>query len=97
MVLSCSNPTKARTCLPILLYGSETWVFTKNMVLKLNAFTTSCYRIMLGIKRLDKVSNERLYILTGTSPLMAIVKSRQLKFLGHTLRVDKNQPVNTYA
>jgi len=52
---------------------------------------------MLGIKRLDKVSNERLYILTGTSPLMATVKYCQLKFLGRILRMDKNEPVNTYA
>ena len=35
----------------------------------LNASATSCYRIMFNIKCLDKVSNERIYDLTGTSPL----------------------------
>jgi len=52
---------------------------------------------MLGIKRLYKVSNERIYVLTSTSPLMATVKSRQLKFLDHILRMDKNEPVKTYT
>ena len=32
------------------------------------ASATSWYRIMLNIKCLDKVSNERIYDLTGTSP-----------------------------
>ena len=32
------------------------------------ASATCCYRIMLNIKCLDKVSNERIYDLTGTSP-----------------------------
>ena len=35
----------------------------------LNASATSCYSIMLNIKCLDKVSNERIYDLTGTSSL----------------------------
>ena len=82
------------TCLSVLLYGSETWVFTKDIISKLNAFATSCYRIILGIKRLDKVPNEILYILTGTSPLITTVKSRQLKFLGHILRMENNEPAN---
>jgi len=85
------------TCLPVLLYGSGIWVFKKNIISKSNAFSTSCYRIMLGIKRLYKVSNERIYVLTSTSPLMATVKSRQLKFLDHILRMDKNEPVKTYT
>jgi hypothetical protein len=85
------------TCLSILLYGSETWVFNKDMAAKLNAFATSCYRIMLGIRRLDKVSNDRIYALTGSTQLMQTVISRQLKFLGHILRMDKEEPANTYA
>ena len=37
--------------------------------MKLNAFATSCYRIMLNIKCLDKVSNHRVYDLNGISQL----------------------------
>ena len=50
---------------------------------KLNTLAVSCYRIILNIKRLDNVSNDRIYDLTGTSHLLLAVISRQLKFLGH--------------
>ena len=40
------------TCLSILLYGCQTWIITKDMSEKLNAFAMSCYRIMLNRKNL---------------------------------------------
>ena len=43
--------------LSILLYGAEAWSLTQRMKQQLNAFGTSCYRVMLGIKRIDRVSN----------------------------------------
>ena len=44
------------TCVTILLYGYESWVISQDMESKINAFATSCYRIMLDIKRKDCVS-----------------------------------------
>ena len=73
------------TCLSVLLYGCQTWIITKDMSVKLNAFATLCYRIMVNSNRLDKVSNERIYDLTSTSPLLSMVISRQLKFLGQRM------------
>lgn len=55
---------------------------------KLNAFATSCCRIILNNKGLDKVSNDRIYDLTDTSPLLSTVISRQ--FLGHILRTRQH-------
>ena len=52
---------------------------------------------MLGIKRLDKVTNHRIYEITSSSPLMKTVSLRQLKFLGHILRMDNKEPANIYA
>jgi len=48
---------------------------------------------MLGIKRLDRVPNQRV----SSSPLMITVTLRQLKFLGHILRMEKEEPVNIYT
>ena len=48
------------TCLSILLYGCEGCTLTKKLEDKLNSYATSCYRIMLGIKRLDFTSNEEV-------------------------------------
>ena len=54
-----SIATKVRlfntTCLTVLLYGCESWVITRHMENSINAFATSCYRIMLNIKRTDHV------------------------------------------
>ena len=38
------------TCVTILLYGCESWVVSQDMECKINAFATSCYRVMLGIQ-----------------------------------------------
>ena len=43
--------------LSILLYGAEAWSLTQRMKKQLNAFGTSCYPVMLGIGRIDRVSN----------------------------------------
>ena len=64
---------------------------------KLNALQTRCLRIMLGIKRLDRVSNQQVYPTASTSPLTRTVTLRQLKFLGHILRMKNNEPVNIYT
>jgi hypothetical protein len=47
------------TCcsIPFLLYGSETWQPNKDMTNKFKSLATSCHRYILGIKRLDEVSN----------------------------------------
>ena len=37
------------TCVTILLYGCESWVISQDMENKINAFATSCYRVMLNI------------------------------------------------
>ena len=49
------------TCLAILLYGCESWILNNKLEKSLNSFATNCYRVMLGIKRLDKTSNKEVY------------------------------------
>ena len=85
------------TCVTILLYGCESWVISKDMENKINAFATSCYRVMLNIKRIDHVLNTTVYSMTNTVPLIHLVRQRQLKFLGHILRISKEEPARRYA
>jgi hypothetical protein len=73
-------------CLSILLYGCESWIITTQLEKSLNSFAANCYRIMLNIKRLDKVSNEKLFQMVGVDPLVLTVQRRQLRFVGHSLR-----------
>ncbi|XP_078617621.1 uncharacterized protein LOC144885572 [Branchiostoma floridae x Branchiostoma japonicum] len=100
---STSLPTSTKiklfnvTCVPVLLYGCESWVLSSDMENKINSFATSCYRIMLNIKRLQRVSNSEIYRVTNTQPLICKVRQRQLRFIGHALRMPLEEPLRTYA
>ena len=48
------------SAISILLYG-ETWLIPKYLMDSLDSFATSCYRIMLNIKRIDHVTNVDIY------------------------------------
>ena len=52
---------------------------------------------MLNMKRIDHVLNTTVYSMTNTVPLIHLVRHRQLKFLGHILRVSKEEPARRYA
>lgn len=87
----------SNTCLFVLLYDCETWIMTKDMNAKLNAFATSYYRIMLNTIGLEKVSKVRIYDLTDTILMLQTVMSSQLKFFGHILRFEKDKPADIYT
>ena len=52
---------------------------------------------MLNIKRIDHVLNTTVYSMTNTVPLIHLVRHPQLKFLGHILRMSKEEPARRYA
>lgn len=85
------------SCLAILLYGSETWTLTKQQKQVLNSFATSCYRIMLGVKRMDHVTNETIYALVNEEPLSSVIARRQLTWVGHMLRAKESELIRKYA
>jgi len=85
-------------CIPILLYGCETWIMTKDIKNKTpNAFAIrKCYRIIMGIKYLDKVKNETILEQIKEIPLSETVTARQLKFYGKVLDDNENVIAKTY-
>ena len=65
---------------------------------KINSFATSGYRIMLAVKRLDKVSNAAVYEQVGERPLRIAIQQRQLRWVGHVLRrEDAAEPGRIFA
>ena len=56
----------------------------------LDSFVTSCYRIMLNIKRIDHVTNAEIYKRTYQLPLSDKIKRRQLTWV-------IEEPVRKYA
>ena len=49
----------------VLLYGCESWIVDSKLESKLNAFAMTCYRELLGIRRLDRVPNEDILKRVG--------------------------------
>jgi hypothetical protein len=85
-------------CISILLYGCESWTLTPELTNKLDVFSRTCYRIMLGIKQqVHRVTNDELYRMVARCELNQIVRERQLKFIGHCLRMSDDEPVKIYA
>ncbi len=85
-----------KTCITALLYGCESWVIEKGME-KINSSATSCSRTMLGIKHTDKTSNAEVYTRVKSKPLFNSMIHHQLTFLGHVLRLLKEEPAKQYA
>ena len=63
----------------------------------LNSFAINCYRIMQNIKWQDKISNETLNKNTKQEPIVQTIQRRQLRFIGHCLRRDKEEFTYQYA
>ena len=83
--------------LSVLLYGCESWIVDGKLESDINVFANSCYRTMLGIKLVDHVSIETILKRVQMPPLINIVRKRQLGWLGHTLRLDNQEPSKIFA
>ena len=82
--------------LSILLYGAESWTLITIIKNQLNSFATSCYRIMLNIKRTDRLRNERVLEICNRRNLADEVTKQQLRTLGHWLR-KQGSTISKYA
>jgi len=85
------------TVLSILLYGSETWITNQQQKNMLDSFATSCYRVMLNVKRTDRLSNAEIYNRVAQKPLSVTLAKRQLSWVGHILRREKSEPIRNLA
>ena len=76
----------------VLLYNCETWGVSKDDQRKLNSFHRRQLRKVIGIQWPHKISNNKLYKITGTKPLSITITERRWKLLGHILRLPANCP-----
>ena len=72
-----STKTKIRifksNIIGVLLYGSESWKVTKNIITKLDVIQTKCLRRILKIFWPNTIRNKDLYIRTSTTPISAMI------------------------
>lgn len=81
----------------ILLYGCESWILTPELENQVNVFGTRCYRSILGNSLLEHITNAELYSRAQQQPLTSVIRERQLRWLGHALRRDENEPAHIFA
>ncbi|KAI5735070.1 hypothetical protein M8J77_013749 [Diaphorina citri] len=77
----------------ILTYGSEAWTVNKIFGKKINAFEQWCYRRMLKVSWIEKVTNKEILRRMGKEKpeLLNIIRERKLKFAGHMIRGSSGQ------
>ena len=70
----------------MLLYGSEAWTVNKQMEKKLEAFEMWCWRSLLKISWMERVSNNEVLKRRGSArELLVKVRGGQMRFLGHVM------------
>jgi hypothetical protein len=76
------------------LYGWESWVITVKLEKSINSFATNCNRVMLNIKRMDRVSNVEIYLKINIDPLVLKIQQRQLRYVGYCLLKPEHELIN---
>jgi Reverse transcriptase (RNA-dependent DNA polymerase) len=74
--------------LPLFLYASDTWPFTKSQLEVLEVAHTMCLRMILRVERSDRHSNKYIYEQCRSAPLKISVIRRSLQWMGHVMRMD---------
>ena len=76
----------------VVLDNCGTWGVSKDDQRKLNSFHRRQLRKVIGIQWPHEISNNKLYKITGTKPLLIIITERRWKLLGHILRLPADCP-----
>ena len=70
----------------VLLYGPETWLLTKTIINKLQAFINRRLRYISGVFWPRKISNDDLWQHTKQERVEATIRCRKWTWIGHNLR-----------
>jgi len=71
----------------ILTYGAEAWTLSKDLRCSIDAFEMQCYPNSMKISYTKHVTNETvLERVDQNRKLLAVVKTRKLKYFGHISR-----------
>lgn len=71
----------------VLLYGVEEWTLPQSSMKRLEAFEMWCYRRILRISWVDRITNVEVLRRMGKDcDILNTVKGRKLEYLGHVMR-----------
>ena len=75
----------------VLLYGAETWRTTRQIESKVRGFEGRCLRRIVNIRWPELISNRELAERTGVGNIVAEIKRRKWRYIGHVLRMGNNR------
>ena len=78
-------------CLSSLLYGSEAWTLYARQLRLLEAWHIKSLRSIMGVTWRDKLTYEEMYRRTGSGSLESQIGRRQLRWIGHVIRMDDSR------
>nr|CAH7713655.1 unnamed protein product [Callosobruchus chinensis] len=79
--------------LPVLLWGSESWVLSKRMKQQLQTMEMKFLRRIKGVTRADRIRNEDIRKELGIESVADLLERNQLKWFGHMCRMDSDRQV----
>ena len=74
----------------VLMYGAETWIVTKKISDKIQAFTNCCLGNILGVRLLNTISSEDWLAKTQEQKMKTQIRRKKWNWIGHMLRKPHN-------
>ena len=92
--MSCVNVLHEKLLVPVLMYGSECQVWKEKERSRVRAVQMDNLRGMLGVKRIDRMRNERIRELCNVRKgVDEIIDENVLRWYGHVERMDDERIV----
>ena len=76
---------------PVLCYQCQTWPISKRQERKITTCEMRCLRKTIKVTRRDKMRNEDIRTIVGTTPCIQHIQQQQLKWFGHLVRMEVDQ------
>lgn len=76
---------------PMLIYGSESWVLSDNLKSKVEACEMKILRKIEGVSRMDKIKSEVVRERLKVKGVLDKIETQQLRWFGHIVRMDENR------
>ena len=74
-----------------ILYGCETWVTYRRHIRLLESFHIRRLQLIIGLRWWHKVTHSEIRSRTGTPTIKSMLIHRQLRWLGHVIRVPHSR------
>jgi len=77
-------------CVSVMLYGCEAWTLYRRHIKAFEAFHIRSLQSILGIRWWQKIPHTELFEKAGITPAEHLLLQRQLRWLGHVIRMPDN-------